>query len=188
MRSGYSHAVITGNIADSVRSGIPRARAIADAYSHARMSFFGKHPQGAIPEWLAYPRGRRLREHYNSDGTPRATNSASGPGGRQLKSNPSPRADVQRAARRYTSFSGHMDVEVIPVSVARMPKAALAIGPVNEIHYSTVRDGVAENYKHRFARNSRPLLASSPDGKRLYLLGGAYNFGARGIVDKKRGR
>jgi hypothetical protein len=52
--------------------------------------------------------------------------------------------------------------------------------------YSTVRDGRHENYVHRFGAKSRPLLAASSDGTQLYLLGGAYNFTERGIVDKKR--
>jgi hypothetical protein len=62
---------------------------------------------------------------------------------------------------------------------------ALAIGEVLGIIYRTKRDGVMENYIHRFAKVSRPLLASTHDGKQLLLIGGSYNFTERGIVDKK---
>lgn len=58
------------------------------------------------------------------------------------------------------------------------------LGKLENIGYSTVRDGVAEKYIHRFKASSRPLLKASTDGKQLSLLGGAYDFTDRGIVDR----
>jgi hypothetical protein len=95
-------------------------------------------------------------------------------------------AQVREAARRFESFTGHKAKKVSRVKVPSYPGAALAVGPCLGIMYSTVRDGRHENYVHRFGAKSRPLLAASSDGTQLYLLGGAYNFTERGIVDKKR--
>lgn len=94
--------------------------------------------------------------------------------------------ELNAAARRFYRFTGNDDVTAKKIKVLAQPKILLAIGPADGILYSTIRDGVSEKYIHRFSKKSRPLLASSPDGKRLYLLGGAYTFTNRGIVDKKR--
>lgn len=59
----------------------------------------------------------------------------------------------------------------------------MAIGIVNAVEYDTKRAGKVEYYRHEFTGKSRPLLASSWDGKQLYLLGGNYNFTDVGIVD-----
>lgn len=105
---------------------------------------------------------------------------------RRIKNNPALESAVAQAARRYQAFTGHPARSVRRVKVPGYPRAALAIGPCLGIMYSTVRDGRREHYVHRFGAKSRPLLAASSDGTQLYLLGGAYNFTERGIVDKKR--
>lgn len=106
---------------------------------------------------------------------------------RRTKRNPAAiERDVREAAQRYEAFTGHRATRVKRIKVPSYPRAALAIGPCLGIMYSTVRDGRRENYVHRFGAKSRPLLAASSDGTQLYLLGGAYNFTERGIVDKKR--
>ena len=92
---------------------------------------------------------------------------------------------LAQAARLYTDFTGHERVNVQKVRAPRRSRVMLAIGYVDGIMYSTVRDGRSEKYIHRFGRKSRPLLLSSPDGKQLYLLGGAYDFTERGIVDRR---
>jgi hypothetical protein len=61
--------------------------------------------------------------------------------------------------------------------------AAWALGPCTEISYIATRDGETAEYRHKFRQRSRPLLAASPDGEALYLLGGAYSITERGIVD-----
>lgn len=56
-------------------------------------------------------------------------------------------------------------------------------GDCDGILYTTVRDGRTEKYIHTFKKNSRPILASSSDGKQIALIGGKYKFTDRGIVD-----
>jgi hypothetical protein len=64
-----------------------------------------------------------------------------------------------------------------------MPAVGVAIGEVDGILYSTIRDGVLEKYIHKFRKADRPLFVVSPDGRVLYLLGGRYGFTEAGIVD-----
>ena len=93
------------------------------------------------------------------------------------------RGEVQRAADLYERFSGH-DAEAIgKVTIPAMPRVGVAVGEVDGILYSTVRDGVFEKYIHKFHKKDRPLFVVSPDGKQLMLIGGNYTFTERGIVD-----
>jgi hypothetical protein len=96
-------------------------------------------------------------------------------------------ASVATAARRaaliYERFTGHYADEARRVTVP-VPKAAAEIGTCDGILYTTVRDGKTEHYKHEFAAHDKPLLAVSPDGRQLLLIGGHYRFTARGIVDR----
>jgi hypothetical protein len=92
-------------------------------------------------------------------------------------------AGLRRAAALYTKFTGHKELEISKVKIPDMPKELVEIGTIDGILYTTVRDGVTEKYIHRFKAKSRPLFAVSPDGKQLFLLGGAFTFGDRGIVD-----
>ena len=91
--------------------------------------------------------------------------------------------DIARAADLYQRFSGH-DPEVVGrIRVEALPKVAVAIGHVDGILYTTVRDGVKEKYIHKFRAADKPMFVVSPCGKRLFLVGGAYTFTERGIVD-----
>jgi hypothetical protein len=92
-------------------------------------------------------------------------------------------AQVRKAAALYTKFTGHTDVELTKAVIPDAPKVLTEIGTVDGILYTTVRDGETERYIHNFKSKSRPLFAVSPDGKQLFLLGGAFTFGERGIVD-----
>lgn len=91
------------------------------------------------------------------------------------------------AVKLYESFTGHKAKTVTIHDVPAFPQEGLAIGLVSGIIYTTSRDGRTEHYIHRFSKKSRPLLAASHDGKQLILLGGAYDFTAEGIVDRKSG-
>lgn len=93
------------------------------------------------------------------------------------------RSEYSRAARRYEAFSGHRAQVVGRVKLPR-DAVALGVGPVDFIGYTTVRDGKREKYMHKFKRASRPVLAASADGKRLFLLGGSFTFTDRGIEDE----
>lgn len=94
-----------------------------------------------------------------------------------------PNKDVQKAARLYERFSGHEAESFGKIKVPSMPKVGVAIGEVDFIGYTTVRDGVQEKYIHKFASKDKALLVVSPDGKAIYLVGGKYTFTERGIVD-----
>jgi len=93
------------------------------------------------------------------------------------------RAEFDRAAKLYADFTGHDAAPLARVKVPNHPAVALCIGFCDGILYSTVRDGVKEKYIHKFRASDRPVFAVSPDGKQLLLIGGAYTFTERGIVD-----
>ena len=57
------------------------------------------------------------------------------------------------------------------------------IGECDGVLYTTVRDGKIEHYIHEFADSDKPMLAVSPNGRQLILIGGRYKFTERGIVD-----
>ncbi len=92
-------------------------------------------------------------------------------------------ARLRKAAKIYADFTGDSDVTAVAMEVPDMPREMVKIGMCDEIGYTCVRDGKTERYSHTFKKKSRPLLAASIDGKRLFLLGGAFTFGERGIVD-----
>jgi hypothetical protein len=94
------------------------------------------------------------------------------------------RNDIEKAADLYERFSGHEAEEVGRVTVPPLPKVGVAIGEVDGILYSTVRDGKHEKYIHKFHKADKPLFVVSPDGKTLFLIGGCYTFTERGIVDR----
>lgn len=93
------------------------------------------------------------------------------------------RDQLDQAADLYERFSGHEPEAIGRVRVPPTPRVGVAIGEVDGILYSTVRDGVLEKYIHKFRKSDRPLFVVSPDGKQLFLIGGAYTFTERGIVD-----
>jgi len=90
--------------------------------------------------------------------------------------------DTARAAKLFKDFHGDPPGYKQRVSVA-LPKVALAIGSLDGVDYTTVRDGVTERYHHPFKRDARPALAVSHSGKQLLILGGRYTFTDRGIED-----
>lgn len=53
------------------------------------------------------------------------------------------------------------------------------------IMYETVRDGRAENYRHPFRPNARPLITVL-DGRNAKMHGGAFRFTDRGFIDLLR--
>jgi len=94
------------------------------------------------------------------------------------------KGQINQAADLYERFSGHDALELGTVSVPGMPAVGVAIGEVDGILYSTIRDGKLEKYIHKFHKADRPLFVVSPEGKSLFLLGGNYTFTERGIVDR----
>lgn len=96
---------------------------------------------------------------------------------------------ILQARRRFQRFTG-LQADQLDVLEFDVPEVALLIGECEGIMYRTVRvtgRGKPETlqYLHEFSPKSRPQLAASEDGSTLILLGGAYQFTARGIVDRK---
>jgi hypothetical protein len=87
------------------------------------------------------------------------------------------------AARLLEAFSGHEAEHAERISVPPLPKAAVFVGVCDGVLYTAVRDGKRQRFIHKFRLKDRPVLACSPDGRQLLLLGGSYEFTERGIVD-----
>lgn len=168
MKPGYSRAVVNANISALIREGRPARVAIRMALDHARQEYRLKHPHGMLPYHLRLPEDKaRTNQHYKPNPVP-----------------PSKRVQIRDAAALYADFSGHEPEIVGELDKPVIPDVLIGIGEIDGIMYSTIRDGVLEKYIHRFNKKSRPLFAVSPDGKQLFMLGGAYNFTERGIVDE----
>ena len=87
------------------------------------------------------------------------------------------------AAALYESFTGRRARITETLEVPEFPEAVAVIGPCDFIGYTTFRNGRTEKYVHDFAAKDRPLLCVTPDGTQILLIGGDYDFTARGIVD-----
>ena len=90
---------------------------------------------------------------------------------------------IKEALKLYEKFHV-MDAEFIDELDIVQADVAVAIGQCDGVLYTTVREGITESYIHEFNERSKPILASSYDGKQLFIIEGQYEFGSRGIVDK----
>lgn len=167
MKNGYSHATVSENISLMQREGKPRAQAVAIALSNARAVYFKRYPKGALPEWLAFKSGKRMQN-------PVPPSSRHG----------SIASQRDKAGLLYHNFTGHHPGEEIIIDKPGYPDVMSVIGDIDGVLYTTVRDGKEEKYIHKFKKSSRPLFCVAPDGLTLYMIGGSYEFGERGIVDK----
>jgi len=96
----------------------------------------------------------------------------------------STRKKIEKAVGLFRRFRGE-EPEFVERRQLPVADVCMLIGYCDGVLYTTSRDGQTEKYIHKFTGKSRPLLVSSWDGKQLYLLGGAYNFTAEGIKDRK---
>jgi hypothetical protein len=89
------------------------------------------------------------------------------------------------ARRRFKRFHDREpranEVGVVKLSA---PETVLTVGELVGVIYKAAGDG--QQYIHRFAKDARPVLTVSADGKQIYALAGAYRFTERGFVDRKR--
>ena len=92
-------------------------------------------------------------------------------------------AKVKAALKLFEDFTGH-DATVEGHFDLPHDDVLTIIGECEAIAYNATRDGETHSYQHEFAKASRPVLAVSHDGSRLYLLAGAYKFTHRGIEDR----
>ena len=100
-----------------------------------------------------------------------------------------PRTETQRqinaASNLYRVFREAEPKHVNRVRLSPNPRVLMEIGKLDGVLYTTTHQGKKVSYIHKFTNRARPTLAASFDGKRLFVLGGAYNFTADGIVDRK---
>ena len=177
LHSGYGYEVVGANVAELQRTGVPRNGAIAAAYALGRVSFFKRYPGGALPNWLAYPKTHRMRQHYDKRGNPLFSPVS-------FRDNPH-RPDLDNladAAQLYEDFTGHAADRVTMHKLPEMPREGLVFGTLVQVGYESERDG--KLYQHTFRERSRPLLVATHDGKMVLIVGGRYAFTDRGIVDR----
>jgi hypothetical protein len=91
---------------------------------------------------------------------------------------------IKQAARLFTDFTGMRGDIVDEEDVPPIDDVMVIVGICEAIAYTATRDGETASYQHEFSPNARPALAVSHDGRRLYLLAGAYEFTAHGIEDR----
>lgn len=93
-----------------------------------------------------------------------------------------PRSEYAEGLELYREFTG---MEPTTVDTVEIPdySVAIVIGECDAIQYSTIRDGINEQYEHRFSKRARPLLCVSHDGKQMFLVGDGYEFRDTGIND-----
>lgn len=96
---------------------------------------------------------------------------------------PSKRVKIKEASELYSDFSGHEASHLIKTKHS-FPDVGVYVGELDGVLYTTVRDGKTESYIHKFKDKSRPILATSFDGKKLAVIGGRYQFTNRGIEDR----
>lgn len=90
---------------------------------------------------------------------------------------------VKRGLELFEDFTGHAG-EVCGTVELPEDEVLTVIGPCEAIAYTATRDGKTYSFQHEFEDpKCRPLLAASVDGTRLYLIGGSFKFGSRGIED-----
>lgn len=88
---------------------------------------------------------------------------------------------LMKAIKLFQDFRGDKPEYIDTIEIPDYD-AAMVIGYLDGVLYHTIRDGEHERYVHHFDGKSRPLLCCSHDGKQLYILGGGYKFGERGII------
>lgn len=91
---------------------------------------------------------------------------------------------IKQAARLFTDFTGMRGEVVGEEDVPPIDDVMVVVGICEAIAYQATRDGETASYQHEFSPNARPALAVSHDGRRLYLLAGAYEFTSHGIEDR----
>ena len=91
---------------------------------------------------------------------------------------------IKQAARLFTDFTGMKGAVVDEEDVPPVDDVMVIVGVCEAIAYTATRDGETASYQHEFSPSARPALAVSHDGRRLYLLAGAYRFTSHGIEDR----
>jgi hypothetical protein len=99
-----------------------------------------------------------------------------------------PRSTKQeRLQHAIKLYSGFREERPDRVGEHELPAddTGVVMGDCIGIVYQTTIDGKREKFMHQFTARAAPMLAASWDGQHLYLLGGRYRVGPRGIVDQR---
>lgn len=106
------------------------------------------------------------------------------------RANPQPSRQVRRqlsqAASLYQKFREAEPRYVDAIRINPLPKVCMEIGKLDGVLYTTTHGGRKQAYIHKFTGRSRPTLATDAKGKRLFIIGGHYDFTEDGIVDRKK--
>jgi len=100
------------------------------------------------------------------------------------KRNPGGRGELERATDTFRMWHGFDPEKLVPVNVysRRMPKHLVALGKVRRIDYDSNKwEGRTVTYTHSTKR-PYPTLATDPEARSLYLVGGRMKPTADGLV------
>ena len=103
------------------------------------------------------------------------------------KKNPTTQKKLRQACRLFERFRGE-EPGYIDEMMIDIPDVGIVVGTLDGVLYSADRDGdgKTEQYIHEFKGRSRPMLASTWDGKYIFPVGGHYDFTEDGIKDRRR--
>ena len=139
-----------------------------------------KYPEGQAIA-VAYAEMRRALEQAGRR-VPADIRSPASAAGRTRKN---PRKDhLTYAIDLYTGFREEKP-EFTEAWVLPEHDAGAVMGHCFGLMYETTIDGRQQRFMHQFEADAAPMLVASWDGEQLYLLGGAYKVGPRGIEDKR---
>jgi hypothetical protein len=96
---------------------------------------------------------------------------------------------LDAAAQKLEDFTGRPATHVERVRPRSVEKTGWVLGEMDLIGYRAARKGIEGGkkvrYSHKFrVKDSRPLLATSTDGKQLHVVGGRYEVTEAGIEDR----
>lgn len=101
------------------------------------------------------------------------------------RKNPAPVSNERKmmaGVELFQEFTGHDATHYDRVTLPDM-SVCVQIGKLEGIAYETKRDGKTLKYFHQFKKAARPIFAVTHDGRALVIVGGAFRFTERGIVD-----
>lgn len=176
LKPGYGTKTLRENYAGLMRAGWTSRQAHDRAHAHARSEYWKKYPHGFLPVWIKPDPETGLR-----------VNPARGEeSGVNMRSNPARRdySEVKAAERLHRAFVGRDAQERETINFPKVPSALVAFADVAAIEYIAERDGKVFRFRHPFKQKSRPLMCVSPDGKTVYMYGGAWTFTEDGFVDE----
>jgi len=201
---GYSPDAIGRNISHALKRGLSHAQAIAISLDVARREYRKVKPAGPFPRYLQGA-GKYYRKNPISEKTAHKLRKAAPATFQSMTDEEIKRAvrvkkkKKKRAAKNPRSVARNpinqaielfrkfreADPESVGMVPVKVPRAAMTVGELDAVLYTTTHGKKVVRYKHTFAPKSRPLLASSGDGRQLLILGGSYDFTQDGIVDRE---